>query len=688
MGTIHRGVEGHLRDYNHEVSLLAPFLQGFDVTWASRRRHYNTELSLYFLSPLSGSRDQFGFSSEVMLAINLGPTMQPRVVQAIEKCLGDEPAKGRVDQTLFFLISSDTNAETFLREYTSNNAQSRIPVLFKRESLTAESDSWFVRNVIADQLFSRDLFDYALPLDNDLLFFGRDAIVAEFIDASKKSENRGLFGLRKTGKTSVLKKLERLSKAAGNIVLYYDCKNPAIRNLRWDALLERVTNDILLTIQRPLPGNAKGAHVSDQFAAAIKLEPRKKTVSLIFDEIEYISPICKLDPHWHADFVPFWQTMWSTQSEQRRLSFFVAGVNPSIIEMDTVQGVQNPMFGIVRVAYLSGFSERELKMMLDHFGNRMGLQFSSDAARYLLERYGGHPLITRMACSAANTEISIRGVKRPVKVARHFLAETEEERERDIEFYSRHVISELRQFYPAEYEMLEMLASGNAADFTELSMEPEYTKHLREYGLITKQPGRRPGIKIPVLEKFVATERARRNGQSFPKYVVPKDSRTRWLRVRVGKILQDARDLEKIIGKSGLASLYGPNGIPEAERFFSLVPISDAPQFDHFINVCNRCLVEPLNEVGTARGIGDYLGRIIRSDYPELWYALERIRIYRHNSFHLALRQRSDEALQKFLDVDLGGRRVTQVEEVHFVLQQSVIDNLFIGIQCAIDRCG
>jgi predicted AAA+ superfamily ATPase len=74
------------------------------------------------------------------------------------------------------------------------------------------------------------LFDYQLPLDSDLFFFGRDQIVADHLDAIRRSQNRGLFGLRKTGKTSILYKLKRQMEREGlGAFLYYDCKMPSIR---------------------------------------------------------------------------------------------------------------------------------------------------------------------------------------------------------------------------------------------------------------------------------------------------------------------------------------------------------------------------------------------------------------------------------------------------------------------------
>src|SRR5262249_43450503 len=136
----------------------------------------------------------------------------------------------------------------------------------------------------------------------------------------------------------------------------------------------------------------------------------------LFDEIEYISPSSKLASHWKDDFIPFWQTIWSIQSQHRKFSFILAGVNASVVEIDRVSGVQNPMFGIVRTRYLTGFEKDEVHTLLSVFGKRMGMRFDTTAVDALFTRYGGHPLLTRMVCSQINNGLKASGVSRPISV--------------------------------------------------------------------------------------------------------------------------------------------------------------------------------------------------------------------------------------------------------------------------------
>lgn len=62
---------------------------------------------------------------------------------------------------------------------------------------------------------------------------------------------------------------------------------------------------------------------------------KDKKIVIIFDEIEYISFKSPLNPHWHSEFIDFWQTIWSVQSIHRNLVFILSGVNPSVTEIDT-----------------------------------------------------------------------------------------------------------------------------------------------------------------------------------------------------------------------------------------------------------------------------------------------------------------------------------------------------------------
>ena len=208
-----------------------------------------------------------------------------------------------------------------------------------------------------------------------MYFFGRTNIVNDIVDSVRKSENRGIFGLRKTGKTSILYKLRRICKETKLATLiYFDCKRVDIRSKRWVGLLGLITDEIIKALAMPTDTGTNDGMI-ERFNRVVRMIPAKRKVCLVFDEIEYISPLAILDPHWKRDFIDFWQLMWSTQSDVRRINCVIAGVNPYLAELDAIDGVQNPVFGIVRSTMITGMNKDEVHAMIKRIGRQMGLTF-------------------------------------------------------------------------------------------------------------------------------------------------------------------------------------------------------------------------------------------------------------------------------------------------------------------------
>ena len=670
--------EVHLNHYPEEESLLKPFLAGFDVTFGRKRRAQNTELSVYFIKPHEHTKEAFGFEQELLLVYSKFQTMEPRAIQAAEQILHEDPARGRVDRLTYIVISEMSSVDSWIRDYVSRNQESRLIAAFCADNLrNSAGDAWYVRNELTKQYYGRDLFDFRLPIEQDLYFFGREAEVLTYRDAIKRGENRGIFGLRKTGKTSFLFKVERLLKSENlAAVIYVDCKSPAIRSQRWYELISYLSRKIFGEHSSNTPKNTSIPAIAEWFSDAVKVATRQLRLVLIFDEIEYISPLAQLDAHWREDFLPFWQTVWSCQSRYRGMSAILAGVNPTVTEQSVYNNVQNPLFGIVSSQYLCGLKLEETKRMVRTLGKRMGLDFKPDAIDYLQMQYGGHPLLTRIACSYHNNFIARTGKAKPTVITRSILQGEEVARDRELSFYCEHVVSELRQFYSDEYSMLEMLARKQLGDFVEFAALGSSVKHLREYGLLDYKGGM-PFVTVPVIESYVATCGTRREP-------VPPIEREKWVRQRIEDIIKDLRLLERRIDSKSLPSLFGPNSFPEADKLAVLSVVRTEADFTHFINVMNRCLIESVERFGKFKGDDSYFWSL-RASYPALFEVLERIKVYRHDAVHKDLLPQVKEKLASFLKEDLSG---SDSEEKWFVLQQRLLDRLFASVQVESARLG
>ncbi len=660
----------HLAKFPDEENWLKPFLPGFDVTWARRRRAYNTEVSQYFLKPHHNIQEAFGFEQELMLVYSPYPTLEARSIQAAEQLLQEEPARGRVERLTYLVVSDMPDAAEWIKNYVSGNQETRLIAAFSSQDLRARTaDAWYVRNELGKQFYGRDLFDFRLPLEHDTYFFGRDAEVLAYRDAIRRGENRGLFGLRKMGKTSFLFKVERVArKESVAKFLYLDCQSPDVRTLRWFELVADLAGRLVPTG----PIGETPAQVTKRFNDAVMRATKAERVVLVFDEIEYISPLAKQDGHWHQDFLSFWQTIRACQTRHRQLSFILAGVNPSVTEVSQYGGVPNPLFGIVSPQYLRGLPFEDLKRMVKTLGKRMGLSFGPDAIEYLHARYGGHPLLTRIACSLIHTAETRAGTQRPVVLDRARLVAGQTGRDAELSFYCEHVVSELRQFYEDEYAMLEVLSRKQVVTFAQLERDGMIVNHLREYGLLAEEHGV-PRVAIPVVEAHVAE----RGGGT---YRVPAQDRAGWVSQRASHLIQDMRTLEQRIRSNNRPQLFGPTSFPEADRLAMIGVVASHDGFDAFINVMNRCLVEPIEKYGELINRKNYFWDL-RMEYPALHAALERVKVYRHNSMHILLNPEVETKLSEFLRDDLEGGHPGDVPELWFVLQQRVLDKLFTGIQ-------
>ena len=97
-----------------------------------------------------------------------------------------------------------------------------------------------------------------------------------------------------------------------------------------------------------------------------------------------------------------------------------------------------------------------------------------------------------------------------------------------------------------------------------------------------------------------------------------------------------------------------------------------------FINICNRCFVEPIENYGKSIAKNRYFWTDIKPNYPALFSILERIKIYRHWKDHSELKPDVAKKLQSFLDADISG---ISIQERPFVIQQKLLDGLFTSIQ-------
>ncbi len=686
MGYIRDDIKIHfLSTYPEQQEMLKPFLSGFIITHADKYEINNTTLYAYMLKPEKFIQEAFGIEREILLAYTPYDIIQPRALQAFDLLFNKFPIKNRVDTLNCFLISRDPEIIKYggMNSLVEDHLRSIVPFIYQ-DLIEHSNDSWYVRNVLKKNFYDIDLFGYTLPLKNDSSFFGRHQIIGRYIDSIKRCENRGIFGLRKTGKTSLIFRIDRVVREQKlGFIFYYDCKSPSYRKLHWNDFLGEICNNISKSLNVKIRPEYDEKNIIKSFSYLMKTaSDQQKKIIIVFDEIEYISFNSTLDKHWENEYLDFWQTMWSVQSLYRNLVFIIAGVNASVTEIDTVKGVQNPLFGIVQQEYLQGLTNEEAHDMIRVLGRRMGINFNYHAIDLLYNQFNGHPMLLRLACSYINRQYS--DLQRPIEIKEETINNLQEEIDLELSYYFKHVVSEIQQFYHDEYEMFELLASGQTTDFIELSTLSEYTKHLYHYGLIAEDESKIPYVKMPVAGRYVALELAKSENRRSLYRLVEPEKREVWVTQRIKSIIRDVRQLESAIQMTKKSKLFGENSFPEAEKFSNIHPVKSQGGFSNFFNTCNRCFVESIENYGKSIGDDKYLYTTIKTEYPSLFGVLERIKIYRHSEDHLKLNDSVAKKYKEYWDTDTQG--IEDTNDQLFCVQQKILESFMTALQIEISN--
>lgn len=346
----------------------------------------------------------------------------------------------------------------------------------------------FLRNQFRKFFYSRDLFDFSEPLKKDFYFFGRTNLTVSIIEKHRANQNFGLFGLRKTGKTSIIYDVIRKLSQIDSIGVFIDCQDTSFNFRRWNSALYYILlrayeeAGLELDLQEAQFTEIDAGYLFEKSVSKLSTQIGKR-ILFLFDEIENITFDKSGVEHWcnGLDFMYFWQSVRSAFHHTTNVfTFCILGTNPRCVEEHFIKEKENPIFKAFVPQYITGFDQERTREMVRKLGRLMGIKFDEGIYTRLVEDYGGHPFLIRQVCSA----IAKKYPQRPVQIDRLKYNAAREEYNRGSEYFDM-LLDVLIQFYSEEYEMLNMLAAGDLETF-KFFADQDYSmvKHLIGYGII------------------------------------------------------------------------------------------------------------------------------------------------------------------------------------------------------------
>lgn len=455
---------------------------------------------------------------EVLILFSEYSTFEIRTLEAYEEFYDLLESK-RIDKSVRFLVSADDRIEQSIRHYLDQHPEYPIIIPATFAQLSDGADP--LLRAIRRNYLLRDLFAYQNPLREETFFFGRQEVVNSVLDMAKSGQNSGLFGLRKSGKTSAIYAIQRKARGFFINVVVIDCQNPAVHARKYGDLLGFLLSEIRRVVGLKKINIVLGddpVSVSEHFFMQMNniLSSTKNGILIVFDEIENISPQTAASRHWRDedDTLLFWQIIRSyIQSESAgRISVSIFGTNPYILERAKIGDVANPMYLYAQKRYIPSLNFDETREMVERLGYFMGLEFSPDIVADLQGEFGGHPFFTRQVCSKIH---QLADISRPIKVSHNLLTQAKLAFESQLEQYLKDIVEHLQRNYFEEFEVLLAVVRGGQKELTEYGNDaPDLIDHLIGYGIVERR-GSDFDIRFDAVKKIL-------------RKLISSDSETRW----------------------------------------------------------------------------------------------------------------------------------------------------------------
>lgn len=443
------------------------------------------------LKPTSVYKEMFNLDLEIIVIFSDYNVFETRSLDVFEHVCSNYKQL-RIEKLCFLLISRDISIVQRVEDLIKNNKESQIVIPFSYNELLINFDSYIIRNRFKKYFYSRDLFAFEAPLKKDFYFFGRTNLIQKIVNRHRSNENSALFGLRKSGKTSLIFGVIRKLADSNYKVVLIDCQSPAMHLRRWNIALYYILQE--LKNQQGLKFKISFENQFNEVNAPILFEnglldaqkenPDSKFV-FVFDEIENITFGTSPSRHWteEKDFILFWQVLRSLfQKHEKLFSYMIVGTNPRCLEIATIHKSDNPIFNQIYPEYIPPFDVPQTREMVRKLGRIMGLQFDEIIYSKLTEDFGGHPFLIRHLCSVIH---KISPSERPVRVNIIIYNDAKKRFKSDNTHFIEMILSVLKQFYPNEFDMLKYIALDEIDTFNALAdLSSEFTTHLIGYNIV------------------------------------------------------------------------------------------------------------------------------------------------------------------------------------------------------------
>lgn len=412
----------------------------------------------------------------------------------------------------YILISNAKELRSKIDSIKGEPNAAVIPFSFQ-ELLNCDTKEKLINCMIdrfGEYYFENNMLGENDAIDDDNLLFGdRGKIADSIVDRCHKGNNSGIFGLRRSGKTSVLNAVLRRLQHEGTHFISIESRTYETFS-SWKSVLFEIACQVraeMLGLQRQenetLTDFYTRLNLSSteddyerrgvaNFIDDISRYIGSDTLVIAIDEIELITYNTATSPMWKNldSYKGFWSALRGCSCP-----LIVCGVNSTINETSNIsfngEQCDNPMYGRIinctesEKTYLPPFTDDQTQEMINTLGMYSNIGFKH-VYHQINNAFGGQPWAIRQFCSYVFN--SIKDQRQPTRIyevskasCNNLLAKFKNSAA-GISLCET-ILQHLR-IYQAEYAMLKKIALNLEKYNTFLGEDAISIEHLQKYGLI------------------------------------------------------------------------------------------------------------------------------------------------------------------------------------------------------------
>ena len=252
----------------------------------------------------------------------------------------------------------------------------------------------------------QDPYFESVPVRDPTLFFGRSAQLQTISRLLSQGQHVGVFGLRKTGKTSLAHQLRLRFREVP--VVSISCQELDRHSAA--QLLSRIAEELRSDLRDRFDIRSDSGADGD---SRTQLRPligtwqalRSEPFVIILDEIDTLLPFANANGK-HDLLVEgriVLGVLRSLAQELKGVVLVVIAKRPDVnrINLFPADAGENPMFMGFREVYAGALSSDECDSMIRELGTWRGIDWEPEALRLLYRYCGGHPFVARLFASDA-----------------------------------------------------------------------------------------------------------------------------------------------------------------------------------------------------------------------------------------------------------------------------------------------